>query len=170
MSYHYVEYSSGPARDEARFGEGAGVDYMMVSVDGVELYSEIIPEPGYETDTYDLLKDDILDQAAENGIDPEDLEFPLPYLNYEQMRLGENLSWCTPFVRAREDTYFNGYVTLQKHDWYIQNEGVVVSTLINGTTGDGKQTDLDYISAHDDWVETGCSECPFRHGCEAMRS
>ena len=65
-----VEYSGG----QSRSGDKA-VDYMMVLVDGVELYAEADPVDGLETETYDGLKESILEQAAAAGIDPNCLAF-----------------------------------------------------------------------------------------------
>lgn len=70
MTKYNVNYSAG----EARNGSEA-VDYMIVDVNGIELYAEAAPDPEDETATYDGLKEEILRQADKNGIDRESLHF-----------------------------------------------------------------------------------------------
>lgn len=91
-----VDFEAGESRSIIRDGKLVGVDYMLVVVetpDGeeVELYAERdttdIWEHGKETQEghykegydeytfYEELKADILEQAAEVGISPDELEF-----------------------------------------------------------------------------------------------
>jgi hypothetical protein len=73
-----VQYNAGTSR----YSENC-VDYMLVVVDGIELYAEAInptwdkdkEEFADETATYDELKASILEQAAEKGIDADKLKF-----------------------------------------------------------------------------------------------
>ena len=61
---------------ESRNNPGEAVDYMLVTLtDGTELYAEAEPVEGNEWGTFDALKAEILDQAAEYGIDPDRLYF-----------------------------------------------------------------------------------------------
>jgi hypothetical protein len=68
-----VIYLAGQPRDV--HAHPGGVDYMLVEVDGVELYVECDPDDEDETGTYDDLKAEILLQAKEHGIDPGILKF-----------------------------------------------------------------------------------------------
>lgn len=70
MKKYNVEYSAG----EARQGNGS-VDYMLVEIDGIELYAEAEQDPEDETATYDGLKAEILRQAEKENIDTEALSF-----------------------------------------------------------------------------------------------
>lgn len=71
---HQVEYSGGQSIN----GTGA-VDYMMVTINGIELYAEIEPATDDETITYDYLKSEIILQAkhygTKYGINVKDLQF-----------------------------------------------------------------------------------------------
>ena len=61
---------------ESRNNPGKAVDYMLVTLtDGTELYAEAEPVEGNEWGTFDALKAEILDQAAEHGIEPDRLYF-----------------------------------------------------------------------------------------------
>jgi len=73
-----VDYQAGPSRYT-----GKGIDYMLVEVDGVELYAEL-ENPTWDAEkevmvdelaTYEELKTAITEQAIENGIDPQRLTF-----------------------------------------------------------------------------------------------
>ena len=70
MKKYNVEYSAGEARNG-----NESVDYMLVEIDGVELYAEAAPDPEDETATYDGLKAEIIRQAEKNGINKEALSF-----------------------------------------------------------------------------------------------
>ena len=65
-----VEYQAGPSRHSSK-----GIDFMLADVDGIELYAELENLTDDETSTYEDLKAAILEQAKENGIDPESLSF-----------------------------------------------------------------------------------------------
>lgn len=66
-----VSYSGG----ESRYTPGKAIDYMIVDVDGDELYAEADVIDDDETGTYDSLKDEILKQADEIGIPRSELKF-----------------------------------------------------------------------------------------------
>jgi|GEM_PF-379140 len=75
MTKYRVEYQSG----ESRNGNKA-VDWMMARIpqeegEDIELYAETDPIDGVEDGTYETLKAEILDQAAEKGIPSESLKF-----------------------------------------------------------------------------------------------
>lgn len=70
MKKYEVEYSAGEARNG-----NESVDYMLVEVNGIELYAEATPDPEDETGTYEELKAEIIRQAEKNGIDVEALRF-----------------------------------------------------------------------------------------------
>lgn len=74
MKKYKVSYQSG----EGRYTSEA-VDWMMttIEVDGepIELYAEREAVEGDETATYEDLKEDILSQAEENGIEKDSLVF-----------------------------------------------------------------------------------------------
>ncbi len=67
-----VEFSGGPGRNV-----NAAVNYMLADVDGIELYAEMeVPEnANFDEYGYDELKDEIIAQAKENGIDESLLKF-----------------------------------------------------------------------------------------------
>ena len=67
-----VEFSGGPGRNV-----NAAVNYMLAEVDGIELYAEMeIPEDAdMDEYGYNELKDEIIAQAKENGIDVSLLKF-----------------------------------------------------------------------------------------------
>ena len=69
-----IEYKVGMARDET-----GAVDYMLGFVeteDGViELYAEAPMSDSDETCTYEALREEILQQAAEQGVDVDSLVF-----------------------------------------------------------------------------------------------
>ena len=67
-----VEFSGGQGRET-----DAAVNYMLAEVDGIELYAEMeIPEDANPDEHgYDELKDEIIAQAKENGIDKSLLKF-----------------------------------------------------------------------------------------------
>lgn len=54
---------------------GVAVDYMMVEIDGTELYAESEAVDGDEDANYDDLKAEIIAQANDAGIDENELEF-----------------------------------------------------------------------------------------------
>lgn len=58
---------------QSRHGVHA-VDYMLVNVDGVELYAELIATDD-ENGNYNALKSEILEQAKAKGIDSSELQF-----------------------------------------------------------------------------------------------
>lgn len=66
-----VNYSGG----ESRYNPGKAIDYMIVDVDGEELYAEADAIEDDETGTYDSLKDEIIKQADEIGIPRSELKF-----------------------------------------------------------------------------------------------
>ena len=70
MTKYNVNYSAGEARNSSE-----AVDYMIVDVNGIELYAEAAPDPEDETGTYEELKAEIIRQAEKNGIDVEALRF-----------------------------------------------------------------------------------------------
>ncbi len=70
MKKYTVDYKSG----ESRMSPGASVDYMLVIVDGVELYAEAIVQDN-ESANYDELKASIIEQAGKHGIDANSLIF-----------------------------------------------------------------------------------------------
>ena len=80
---HPVLYEAGESRYLIRDGEYVGVDYMLVNIDDVQLYAEMEnptwddekEEYGDGSATFEDLKDEILSQAEENGIDPDRLCF-----------------------------------------------------------------------------------------------
>ena len=53
---------------------GTSVDYMLVKVDGIELYAEAIAQND-ENANYAELKASIIEQANEHGIDTDTLIF-----------------------------------------------------------------------------------------------
>lgn len=65
-----VGYYGGQSRDGNK-----AIDYMIASVDGMELYAEAETVPDDESGTYDSLKAGIIAQAKAQGIDPERLRF-----------------------------------------------------------------------------------------------
>ena len=72
MKKYTVDYKSG----ESRMSPGTSVDYMLVKVDGVELYAETVSQDqDDESATYDELKASIIEQASEHGIDANALIF-----------------------------------------------------------------------------------------------
>ena len=74
MKKYRVEFSGG----ESRRGINA-VNYMLVDVDGIELYAEYdvtdVTENEVDFAGYDALKEAILSQASESGIGKQDLIF-----------------------------------------------------------------------------------------------
>lgn len=66
-----VFYGGGESRSKA----GVAVDYMMVEIDGTELYAESEAVDGDEDANYDDLKAEIIAQANDAGIDENELEF-----------------------------------------------------------------------------------------------
>ena len=64
-----VDYKSG----DSRINPGVSVDYMLVVVNGVELYAEAIAQD--ENANYDELKASIIKQANEHGICADTLIF-----------------------------------------------------------------------------------------------
>ena len=70
MKKYTVEYKSG----DSCINPGASVDYMLVIVDGVELYAETVSQDD-ESATYDELKASIIEQANKHGIDADTLKF-----------------------------------------------------------------------------------------------
>ena len=70
MKKHTVDYKSG----DSRINPGISVDYMIVIVDGVELYAETAAQDD-ESATYDELKASIIKQANEHGIGTDALIF-----------------------------------------------------------------------------------------------
>jgi len=71
MGKFKVEYGGG----ESRYNPSQGVDYMIVEVDGIELYAETLASETDETMTYDELKSIIIEQAKEKEISPDALNF-----------------------------------------------------------------------------------------------
>lgn len=77
MKKYNVKYESG----ESRHCPGIGIDYMLVTIEKngeeIELYAETGFDPMREddTDTYDDLKGEIIRQAAEIGIERNQLIF-----------------------------------------------------------------------------------------------
>lgn len=65
-----VLYARGPSRNWTM-----DVDYMLVDVDGIELYAEAYIDIENEIGTYDCLKEEILRQAEEQEIDTKSLVF-----------------------------------------------------------------------------------------------
>lgn len=65
-----VLYTRGPSRNWTM-----DVDYMLVDVDGIELYAEAYIDIKNEVGTYDCLKEEILRQAEEQEIDTGSLVF-----------------------------------------------------------------------------------------------
>lgn len=65
-----VLYARGPSRNWTM-----DVDYMLVDVDGIELYAEAYIDIENEVGTYDCLKEEILRQAEEQEIDTRSLVF-----------------------------------------------------------------------------------------------
>ena len=78
VDYHAVSYESG----ESIHGN-YGVDFMLVDIDDVRLYAEMVndtwdeesEEYGDESATFEDLKTEIIAQAKANGIDPDRLYF-----------------------------------------------------------------------------------------------
>lgn len=70
MKQYTVDYKAG----ESRWNPSKSVDYMMVIADNLDIYAETESEDD-EAATYDDLKTDILEQAAENGVAAESLVF-----------------------------------------------------------------------------------------------
>lgn len=66
----FVGYLAGPSR----YGE-YGVYYMLAEVDGVELYAEMEPVQDDNMATYDVLREQIIEQANLHGIDVNRLQF-----------------------------------------------------------------------------------------------
>lgn len=76
-----VEYQAG----ESRMEPGVGVDYMLVNIptedDDIELYAEYCTDYGdeptaeQEVSSYKALKQEIIAEAVEKGIDPSCLKF-----------------------------------------------------------------------------------------------
>lgn len=65
-----VDYEGGGSRTHP----GMAVDYMLVVIDGAELYAER-PAQDEEDASYSELREDIVEQAREAGIDPIRLVF-----------------------------------------------------------------------------------------------
>ena len=73
-----VRYESGIARDEARFGENTGVDYMLAKIGDIELYAElpaVDPDEDDIEEQEELLMASIKKQAREAGINTKLLNF-----------------------------------------------------------------------------------------------
>lgn len=70
MKKFKVLYSSGPSRNWFM-----DVDYMLVDVNGTELYAEAYINEFDEIGTYDCLKEEILRQAEEQEIDTKSIVF-----------------------------------------------------------------------------------------------
>ena len=70
MKKFKVLYSQGPSRNWFM-----DVDYMLVDVNGIELYAEAYINKDDEIGTYDCLKEEILKQAEEQEIDTKSLVF-----------------------------------------------------------------------------------------------
>ena len=74
MARTKIEYKVGMARDET-----GAVDYMLGFVETeagvIELYAESPMSDSDETCTYEALREEILEQAAEEGIDGDSLVF-----------------------------------------------------------------------------------------------
>ena len=74
MKKYRVEFSGGESRQGIN-----GVNYMLVDVDGIELYAEYdvtdVPEDEVDFAGYDALKESILSQASESEINKQDLIF-----------------------------------------------------------------------------------------------
>lgn len=72
-------YEVGYYGGESRRHPGQACDYMIVSINGIELYAEHIytdiPDDYEEYMAYEDLKEDIKSQALKNGIDPDCLMF-----------------------------------------------------------------------------------------------
>lgn len=66
-----VEYSGG----ESRTHSGTAVDYMLATIEGNELYSEMEAVEGDENANYEELKQDIINQAKELGYHRDMLKF-----------------------------------------------------------------------------------------------
>lgn len=73
---------------------------------------------------------------------------------YEKMMPGENLSWCKPMVSR------DGRVTI------AVNEGAVAGLMVDGK--DLQPSNQEIARLDDDFIELGCSDCPWRDICEAM--
>ena len=71
MTKTSVAYQSGMSR----MNPETAVDWMLVDVDGVELYAELPCVDDDEDANYDDLKAEILDQANAAGIDAAALHF-----------------------------------------------------------------------------------------------
>lgn len=73
MARTIIEYMAGMARDGTE-----AVYYMLGEVEteegAIELYAETPATGSYET-TYEALREEILEQAAEEGIDGDSLAF-----------------------------------------------------------------------------------------------
>ncbi len=65
-----VHYKAGESRYSKKI-----VDYMQVVVDGFELYAETTPHDSEELATYEELREMIIWQAEEKGIDSDILRF-----------------------------------------------------------------------------------------------
>ena len=74
MKKYKVEFSGGKSRQGIN-----AVNYMLVDVDGIELYAEYdvtdVPEDEVDFAGYDALKESILSQASESEINKQDLIF-----------------------------------------------------------------------------------------------
>ena len=74
MKKYRAEFSGGESRQGIN-----GVNYMLVDVDGIELYAEYdvtdVPEDEVDFAGYDALKESILSQASESEINKQDLIF-----------------------------------------------------------------------------------------------
>ena len=73
-----VRYESGIARDEARFGENTGVDYMLAKIGDIELYAElpaVDPDEDDIEEQEELLMASIKKQAREAGFNTKLLNF-----------------------------------------------------------------------------------------------
>ena len=100
--------------------------------------------------------------------------------HFEKMPVIENMEWCKPFMDMETEDYI-----------LIQHDGEIISAKTpdgifhryNGTlTADimeniAKTVNSNYNSYHgytdeqialDAMIETGCTNCPFRHECEAV--
>lgn len=68
-----VEFLGG----ESRWNCGQGVNYMMADVDDIELYAECVYDGDgcFDDYSYLILKEEIIKQAEENGIDVDRLVF-----------------------------------------------------------------------------------------------
>ncbi len=68
-THYVVRYEGG----ESRTLPGAAVDYMLAVVDGVELYAETPATD--DASSYDELRAEIIEQAADVGISADQLSF-----------------------------------------------------------------------------------------------